>query len=471
MTGASAAPAAAPALADALRLAAAAWQRFRAGQSLDRALEAALAQAPAVDPAQRGARAGAVRDLAAAAVRRCAQVEHILAALVQRPPEAGLQALLAVALAQLLARSYADFTLVDQAAQAARDASGASAPTGFVNAVLRQFLRRRAELEAAALADPARRANLPDWWWRRLQEDLGAGAAALAAAQLEEPPLVLRVNARRASLAAQRARLEAAGLPARVLGPMALWLERAVPVERIPGFAEGCVSVQDAGAQLAAPWLGVAAGQRVLDACAAPGGKTAHLLELADCRVDALELDAVRARRIEENLRRLGLPLLASAQADAAAGARVIVADALQPRAWWDGRPYDRILLDAPCTASGVVRRHPDVPWLRRPGDVAKLATQQGKMLDALWPLLAPAGRLLYVVCSVFAQEGRRQVAAFVRRQPDARRLPLAPDGPAGDPEGVLLLPGPLADAAAPAARAPLPLLHDGFYYALIEKT
>jgi 16S rRNA (cytosine967-C5)-methyltransferase len=470
MTAASAAPAApGPALAEALGLAGAAWRRFREGQSLDRALEDALAGAAPLDAAARAARAGAVRDLAAAAVRRRAQIEHGLAALVQRPPEAGLLALLAVALAQLMARSYAEFTVVDQAVQAAREAG---APTGFVNAVLRQYLRRREELEAAASADPARRANLPGWWWQRLEEEFGARAAAVAAAQLEEPPLVLRVNRRRASVEEQRARLAAAGLAARPVGPAALWLERALPVERIPGFAEGCVSVQDAGAQLAAPWLGAAAGQRVLDACAAPGGKTAHLLETADCQVDALELDPARARRIEENLRRLGLPLRSGPQ-DAGPGARVLVADALQPAAWWDGRPYERILLDAPCTASGVVRRHPDVPWLRRPGDVAKLATQQGKMLDALWPLLAPAGRLLYVVCSVFAQEGRRQVAAFVRRQPGARCLPLPPGDAAGDPEGVLLLPGPQAGAAAApcAAAATMPLLHDGFFYALIEKT
>jgi 16S rRNA (cytosine967-C5)-methyltransferase len=218
--------------------------------------------------------------------------------------------------------------------------------------------------------------------------------------------------------------------------------------------------VQDAGAQLAAPWLAAEAGMRVLDACAAPGGKTAHVLECADCRVDAVEIDPQRARRIEGTLARLGLD------------ARVHVADALQPAAYWDGTPYDRILLDAPCSASGVVRRHPDAPWLRRAADVAKLATQQAKMLDVLWPLLAPAGRLLYVVCSVFAEEGPQQVEGFLRRQPDARLRPLV----AGGPAEVQMLPVPTASAAAGradrGAGAPfLPALHDGFYYALLEKS
>ena len=462
-----------PPLGDALLGAAAAWLGMQSGLSLDRALQAPAPGAPAARPgveAHDPALAGAVRDLASTAVRRRAQLDHLLGVLSHRPPDAPVRALLAVALAQLLARAYADFTLVDQAVDAARRWPLTASAGGFVNAVLRAFLRRRAELEEQACADPARRWNVPPWWLRRVREDCGEQADAVLAAELEEPPLVLRVNVRRTTVAAQQARLSAAGLAARRVGAAALWLERALPVERIPGFADGCVSVQDAGAQLAAGWLGVAPGMRVLDACAAPGGKTAHLLEIADCRVDAVERDGLRAQRIGENLRRLGLPAAATATA------RIAVADVLQPAGYWDGQPYDRILLDAPCTASGVVRRHPDIPWSRRPEDVANLATQQAKMLRVLWPLLAPAGRLLYVVCSVFAAEGRSLVAGFVRRQPGARLVGLAASpGPAqaGAAAGLLLLPNSVA-AVTPAreafSAATLPLLHDGFFYALIEK-
>jgi 16S rRNA (cytosine967-C5)-methyltransferase len=206
--------------------------------------------------------------------------------------------------------------------------------------------------------------------------------------------------------------------------------------------------VQDAGSQLAAPFLQAADGMRVLDACAAPGGKTAHLLERATLELTALEVDAARARRIDENLARLGLV------------AKVQVADAGDLPAWWDGRPYQRILLDAPCTASGIVRRHPDIPWLRREGDVAQLARAQARLLGALWEALAPAGRLLYVVCSLFPEEGVQQVDRFLASRADARLAPLAP----GLPGSLQLLP------AEGAATAALPGVHDGFFYALIEK-
>ena len=460
---AQAAGAKAPALADALVLAAEAWQRFEAGQSLDRALQAALRPARDLSPSL----AGAARDLATTAVRHRAVVEFLLGALVHRAPDPPVRALIAVALAQLLARAYTEFTLVDQAVHAARSWPQAAQAGAFVNAVLRAFLRRRRELEARALADAARRFNVPPWWLARLRSEYGARADAVLAAQLEEPPLVLRVNARRASVAGVLQRLAAAGLDAVQAGPSAVWLRRPMPVERIPGFAEGLVSVQDAGAQLAAPWLDVAAGMRVLDACAAPGGKTAHLLETVDCRVDAVELDPERAARIDANLSRLGLA------SSAGGSVRVQVADILQPADYWDGHPYDRILLDAPCTASGIVRRHPDVVWLRRPADVANLATRQAKMLRTLWPMLAPAGRLLYVVCSVFAEEGRQQISAFLRRQAGARSVPLLVEDAAGSQDGVQLLPGSVAEASARAGAygKAMPLIHDGFFYALLEKT
>ena len=229
-----------------------------------------------------------------------------------------------------------------------------------------------------------------------------------------------------------------ADLPHRVLDNGALLLARPVPVGRLPGFAEGLVSVQDAGAQYAAGYLDLAAGQRVLDACAAPGGKTSHMLESADVALTALDADPQRARRVSENLERLGLH------------AEVKTADCRDLARWWDGRPFDRILADVPCSASGVVRRNPDIKWLRRAEDVARFAAQQAEILDALWQVLAPGGKMLYVTCSVFAEENRDQVAAFIARHPDCCRLPLA-----GQPDCQYL----------PCAE------HDGFFYALLERT
>jgi 16S rRNA (cytosine967-C5)-methyltransferase len=447
----------APALADVLVLASAAWSLLRSGHSLDEALQSELQQGSPSGQAADARMAGAVRDVTATAVRRCAIVEFLIRELLHRSADPAVRSLLAVSLAQLLANSYTPFTLVDQAVHAARLRPQTSGAASLVNAVLREFLRRRAELEEQAGADPARRWNVPVWWLQRLQSNYGAGAQEALAAQLEEPPLVLRVNSRRTTPSQVLARWDTQGLEASAVGPSALWLHRPIGVERIPGFAEGLVSVQDAGAQLAAPWLGACDGMRVLDACAAPGGKAAHLLEIADCRVDAVDVDPQRAALIESNLRRLGL---------AGANARVLVADIVQTASYWDQAPYDRILLDAPCSSSGVVRRHPEIPLLRRASDVAKLATRQAKMLHALWPLLAPAGRLLYVVCSVFAEEGRRQIAAFVRRQPGVRPIRL----PGGGPDGLQLLPNSVAGASLRKLEGAEPVLHDGFFYALLEK-
>jgi len=222
-----------------------------------------------------------------------------------------------------------------------------------------------------------------------------------------------------------------------------------VPVQRLPGFEQGDVSVQDAAAQIAAPLLVYASGQalppgaRVLDACAAPGGKTAHLLELADLDVTALDADPARLARVTDTLSRLGLQ------------ARTLAADARQPASWWDGRPFDAILLDAPCSASGIVRRHPDVRWLRRESDIAALARTQDAILGALWPLLKPGGHLLYCTCSVFKMEGQERIDAFLQRTPDARALPSP---------GHLL---PVVEYLDPARHN----RGDGFFYALLSKT
>jgi 16S rRNA (cytosine967-C5)-methyltransferase len=394
---------------------------------------------------------------------------EVRAIVAPKMPPPNVEALLLTALALLWPVAdppYADHTLVDQAVNAARQRTPAAA--AFINAVLRRFVRERDALVLAARHAPIGAYNHPLWWIERIRHDWPTQWQALLAANNEHPPLTLRVNARRGSGAAYVQRLAAQGRAAAVidslaLGGQAVVLETPVPVSLLPGFAEGEVSVQDAAAQRAARLLIggglpqdagtrglLPSGARVLDACAAPGGKTAHLLELADLDVLALDSDPVRLARVQDSLNRLQL------QATLKAG------DARDTAAWWDGRPFDAILLDAPCSASGIVRRHPDVRWLRRPDDVTALARLQSEMLEALWPLLAPGGRLLYATCSVFKSEGSGQTDAFLQRHgPAAARLdPLSP--------GHLL---PLPDNATTAVASRGRALQDGFFYALIHKT
>jgi 16S rRNA (cytosine967-C5)-methyltransferase len=436
----------APPLAEVLQAAARVWRAFEDGQSLDRAI---AAQVPAADDRLRPA----VHDLAYHAVRRRALTQAVIGALAARPPAAAVEALLCVALPQLLLERHASHTVVDQAVTAARAQAATAPAAGFVNALLRNFLRQRTALLARLLARDDVRYNVPRWWLEAMRDAQPAHWREILATAGEAPPLVLRVNPARIGVEDYLTRLRSLGIEATRVGVQAVWLHRPLPVARIPGFEAGEVSVQDAGAQLAAVWLDAGAGMQVLDACAAPGGKTTHLAELADIELTALELDAGRARRIDDNLQRTGTR------------ARVLVSDAARPAAWWDGRPFQRILLDAPCSASGIVRRHPDIPWLRRPADVAQLATLQAQLLEALWPLLEVGGRLLYVVCSVFPQEGGEQVARFIARHPAARLLPL----PGGSP-AVQLLPTAAGVAAWSEGQA-WPTTHDGFTYALLEKS
>ncbi|MBP5989421.1 MAG: 16S rRNA (cytosine(967)-C(5))-methyltransferase RsmB [Piscinibacter sp.] len=421
------APASLP-LAQLLTHAAAAVQAVRGGRNLD----TALAACPAA------ARPGA-QALAFHALRWLGGAQAVRAVLVPKAPPAALDALLLTALALLWPGSgppYAEHTLVDQAVAAARQRGG------FVNAVLRRFLREREALLAALASDPAARFNHPRWWVERLQRDWPAQWQAVLEADQQRAPLTLRVNARRGSAEAYVARLAEAGLAAQALpGTQAVVLAQPVPVTQLPGFADGDVSVQDAAAQRAAPLLigaGLPAGARVLDACAAPGGKTAHLLELADLDVLALDSEAQRLERVHDTLQRLGLR------------SRTLAADAGDPSAWWDGVPFDAILLDAPCSASGIVRRHPDVRWLRRASDITALARTQARLLDALWPTLKRGGRLLYCTCSVFKAEGQDQIDAFLQRHGDA---------------------APLAEPRSPGHLLPLPDNGDGFFYGLLHKT
>lgn len=407
-----------------LLLAARAVAAVRDGKSLTEVLLALGKEPPA-------ARAAA-QDVAYGVLRRYGWGDFILGRLLKTPlthPET--HALLLAALYRLETRPEAVYTVVDQAVAAAGELAG-GVFKGLVNGVLRNFLRQRESLLAAAGADDQAAQQHPLWWLARLRRAYPLDWPRIVAAGNSQPPMTLRVNQRRLALSDYAAHLEAAGHPARQLGHSGLQLQKPVSVDALPGFFDGLISVQDAGAQRAAELLDAPAGAYVLDACAAPGGKTAHLLECSDLDLLALDIDVGRTRRIEENLQRLGLR------------ATVRVADCRAVDQWWDGRSFDAILADVPCSASGVVRRHPDIKWLRREGDIRRFAQMQTAILDALWPLLKPGGKLLYATCSVFQEENGAQIDAFLVRQPDAERL---------HTEQLL----PLEE-------------HDGFYYALLRK-
>ena len=345
---------------------------------------------------------------------------------------------------------YSPFTLVDQAVHAATSEPELARGKGFVNAVLRTLLRRIEEepqalqrvLVGPEASDEARYA-LPSWWVSRLRRAYPSTWQDVIAMSLEAPPLVVRVNRRRTTRDDYLRDLIATGIGAHALGSEAVRFERAVPVSRIPGFAAGLVSVQDEGAQRAAPLLDVHDGMRVLDACAAPGGKTGHLLECAEIDVTALDSDAGRLVRIRENLDRLGL------------SARLVAGDAADPSAWSEGRRFDRILADVPCTASGILRRHPDIRWLRRESDIDRLSRKAQHITEALWSLLDPGGKLLLVTCSVFPEESVRHAEQFAIRHVDARALPA---------------PGQLLPERDDGGVASLPSDHDGLFFALFEK-
>ena len=440
-------PPAAPTLAQQLFHAAQMLRGVQAGRSLSDLL-------PTLPAALRPG----VQAIAFHALRQAGLSAALVRLMAPRAPAPAVRCLLQVALSLMPEVCtgegdpvYPAHTLVSQAVQAAKANRETEAQAGFVNACLRRFLRESPVLLERARADASGRWNHPGWWIQRLRQDHPRHWEAILAANNRPGGMALRVNRRRVSRQAYLDQLSAAGLVASPLGEDGLLLAQPVPVERLPGFAQGWVSVQDGAAQLAAPLLLAGrewpTGARVLDACAAPGGKTAHLLERADLSVWALDLDPARCERIHGNLRRLGLE------------ARVLAADAGQVAGWWDGKPFDAILLDAPCTASGIVRRHPDVRWLRRESDIAQLAATQARLLDALWPLLAPGGRLLYATCSVFRAEGADQVKAFLQRHTDAAE---------GQAPGHLL-PGAAGQASEFNDNGPGE--HDGFFYARLDKS
>ena len=404
------------------------------GRNLNQVLEESLRKKAVWTPAQRAA----LQDLSYGTLRFYGQLRALLGLLLHKPMlDQRIYYVLLVALYQLQYSKAAQHAVVDHAVRAAQLLN--AKVSGLVNAILRNFLRSRDALLEQAAQHEEGKYSYPQWWIDELRAQYGERSAAILEAGNRHPPMTLRVNRRCGTVQEYLAQLEKQDIAARLIEPDALQLDKPVAGDKLPGFFDGTVSVQDAGAQYAARLLDVHAGMRVLDACAAPGGKTAHILESVQAGMVAVDKDEKRLRRVAENLKRLKLD------------AQLLVGDAAQPEAWWDGRLFERILADVPCSASGVVRRHPDIKWLRRRTDIAGFAAQQINILRALWRLLAQDGKLLYVTCSVFQQENEQVIAAFLAQQPDARRLPVAlPE----NSEGQLL----------PNDR------HDGFFYALLHK-
>ncbi len=421
----------APPLSEALTSASAVIAAVIGGKNIDR--ELAIIK-PTLRPA--------VQDLAYGALRQFGRGDALLAPLLSKPlAELTIRSLLLAAVYRLENRPEDAHTTVDQAVTAASTMANGRFKS-LVNAVLRNFQRQYATLNKTALTTDYARWQHPHWWIEKVRRDYPQQWQQILEAGNVRPPMTLRINRRKIHHAQDYCeQLAQVGIASSMLDDCAVLLEKPVPVAQLPGFEAGNISVQDWGAQHAARLLDAQSGMQVLDACAAPGGKTAHLLELADVAMTAMDVDAKRLGRVNDNLQRLGLV------------AKVMTADAANFDASLGGRMFDRILADVPCSASGVVRRHPDAKWLRRQSDVAGFARVQARILDALWQVLLPGGKMLYCTCSVFAEENQQQIAEFVSRHDNATRLPT---GLATTPHTELqLLPNKE---------------HDGFYYALLQK-
>ena len=437
----------AQALAEAARAVAAVVR----GRSADEAL--AASDASPRRPAVRAIALGTMRWY----LRLCPVVEGLLSSPGTLARE--VHALLVTAAYQIEYSRDAPALVVSLAVDAIRTLAQPRA-AGLVNAVLRRFVREREGLLATADRDLATQTAHPSWLTDALARAWPEQHGRILRANNLHPPMVLRLNTRRRSPASYLSDLAAAGLGGSILGwtasdrsSVAVALERPVPVGALPGFKEGWVSVQDAGAQLAPLLLEAAPGMRVLDACAAPGSKTSHLLETASGPLDltAVDIDAGRLDRVAENLQRLGL------------AARLVVADMRDPGSFWDGRPYDRILVDAPCSGTGVIRRHPDIKLLRRAEDVPSFARTQLDVLRAAFGMLAPGGRMLYSTCSVLPAENEAVIARLLEKEPQARPAPMA--------QGEALAPGGIAREVGTQLLCGGAAETDGFYYACVEKT
>ncbi len=413
------------------------------GRSLSEVMPQALAQVNARDRSL-------TQALCFGVCRLYPQLEFLLHQLLEKPlkkRDSDIRLAILCGLYQLRAMRVPDHAAVSETVALATTLNKTWA-RGLMNAVLRNYQRKQTELNLALEQNPVAHFAHPQWWIDKIRSAWPGHWQAILEANNQPPPMALRVNARKLTRTNYLAQLQRAGIQARPLAHCehGLILEEAISVEQLPGFSEGAVSVQDGAAQRVAAVMRPHSGDRILDACAAPGGKTAHLLEQQPelAELVAIDVDEVRLLRIHENLLRLGLQ------------ATVCVGDAATPSAWWDGNPFDRILLDAPCSASGVIRRHPDIKLLRRPADLPQLVQNQSDMLDALWPLLKPGGMLLYTTCSVLPEENSEQIRRFLVTHPDAQYLPLATAWGHSLSLGTQTLPG--EDEM------------DGFFYAHMEK-
>ncbi len=431
------------------------WQQLQAVAQALAQVRRGVSGTAALEAVPSALRPG-VQALLFQALRQLGRAQALRAKLASRTPAPLPDALLCAALALAWDPDNAPYephTLVNQAVEAAKNTRSLQMQANFLNACLRRFLRERDALVKATDGDVQAQWNHPEWWIKRLQQDHPDHWQGILRANNQAAPMTWRVNTSRISREALQEDWHNHGLQSHVVGEQGLVLTQAHSVRDVPGFAEGLCSVQDAAAQCAAQILlkdlaPVSQTLRILDACAAPGGKTAHLLEMLDAKseVIALDIDSQRCERIAQNLQRIGR------------SAKVIAADAALTKTWWDGEMFDAVLLDAPCTASGIVRRHPDVRWLRREADIAKLAAIQKNLLKQLWPLVKPGGRLLYCTCSVFKAEGENQAKTFVEHNTNARLL---------NSLGHLR---PQSGATATVLADNLQGDHDGFYYALLEK-
>lgn len=410
-----------------------------------RSLEDALAQVLAAGVHQD---TPLIHEIAYGTIRHYFALSAILSHFLRkpiRPKDADLKALLLIGAYQLLHMRVGSHAAVDQTVEAA-DALGKEWAKGLVNGVLRSLLRGGPEeWHRLSMAPDEARFNHPAWLLTLLQTDWPSDWESICRANDTRAPMTLRVNVRKISPRDYLAKLATAGIAAAAgMADSAITLMTPVSVNDLPGFLQGEVSVQDEAAQYAGHLLGPVSGERILDACAAPGGKAAHVLELADVELLAIDIDSDRLERVKQNFSRLCLP-----------GA-TMVGDAGESEKWWDGRPFDRIVLDAPCSGTGVIRRHPDIKLLRRPADITRLAETQARLLDALWPLLKTGGKLLYATCSILRIENDDQVAAFLAARRDARALPVHLPGGRVQSAGCQVLPGERG--------------MDGFYYAYLEK-
>jgi 16S rRNA (cytosine967-C5)-methyltransferase len=428
------------------QIAAQAVNQVLSGRNLTLALPAVLATFPNATPQQRGA----AQDLSYGTLRFYGEIDAYLSRLLEKPlTDDRINALLLVAIYQLLHDKADSFTVVNQAVHAVsqfKKPVPKSWAKGLVNAILRNFLRQKDSLSAAIKVGEVASYSYPQWWINKLKAQYPKHWQSMLAVGNQHPPMTLRVNSQKTSVQDQLQLLAAQEIEATHLGAQAIMLTKPMPVEKIPGFAEGAVSVQDYGAQLAANLLDAQPNMRVLDACCAPGGKTGHILELADVIMTALDSDEQRLQRVQSNLDRLKLR------------ANLLTGDAATST-WWDDQLFDRILADVPCTASGIVRRHVDIKWLRREADIASFVTQQAQILPCLWQMLAKGGKLLYVTCSVFNEENQGQVEAFLQNNADAIQIPFAlPQS--HQQAGLTHLSGQLIPSPA----------NDGFFYALLQK-